>query len=469
MSNTTGSLQWATQQAQDWLTRAITDDISNYAPFFALGGHVIVVWLFGILYMWVAWRHHVQHTTPKKRKPLLDHIRSHLIITMRLERELRSTTIIAAATFTVILICAPTPLHTSLLILTTSVFSAISLGLHTHALFRMQTNEDSQLQEGIDPKLEQEDVALCFVLNAYWAHLPLRVLRGVLLLGILAILGLSVFLTTAPSRVPVAIESATLLLLILREFDGFMSDGFRQADWNYKHFSRAMLRRAIAEDAANTEEASRVYASAPLRLGLRQLCYEPAYRKSTLFLTARDVVLHESTKLAWADHRCARRHEPRGAMQQAAPLSLDHACQPNLIHRVRARRSVSSDPPILRSSDPLPTPYRRLTAALRPPHGRPLASLCLMRVVLCTDEEKLTHVEIAKVRHQPDHLLIEARRLDETMGGGPGPPSSRPDRNSHVLGSYYATSPVKGPGGSPDRASRASSPASRVDDTRQDV
>ena len=46
-----------------------------------------------------------------------------------------------------------------------------------------------------------------------------------------------------------------------------------------------------------------VYQSAPLKIAPSQICFEPSYRKSTLLLTAREVVLHESTKLAWADHR----------------------------------------------------------------------------------------------------------------------------------------------------------------------
>jgi len=304
MVNITITLDSAVAYAETWIYRAVNEELSSYAPVFALLGHVGLALLIGLLYRLCCLS--VRDRNTKNRMSC----RSFVIIMMRLEKELRSTTIIAAGSLTVILIAMPEPLHMTLLIVAVVIFALTSFLLHAHALFRMQYKKANKMQDRVDHKvrddairLEQEDVALCFVLNSYWAFGYARVLRTLLVAALVAVLFLAVFLSTAPSRVKVATESLTLLLLIMRETGQFMTEGFRKADWNYKHYSRAMLRRAMAESEAQTKENARIYQSAPLKIAPSQICFEPSYRKSTLLLTAREVVLHESTKLAWADHR----------------------------------------------------------------------------------------------------------------------------------------------------------------------
>ena len=315
MVNITITLDSAVAYAETWIYRAVNEELSSYAPVFALLGHVGLALLIGLLYRLCCLS--VRDRNTKNRMSC----RSFVIIMMRLEKELRSTTIIAAGSLTVILIAMPEPLHMTLLIVAVVIFALTSFLLHAHALFRMQYKKANKMQDRVDHKvrddairLEQEDVALCFVLNsctsaqprslhplpivllplvprmplpfcgiycilhrsprgplllqplsqlstraplADWAFGYARVLRTLLVAAIVAVLFLAVFLSTAPSRVKVATESLTLLLLIMRETGQFMTEGFRKADWNYKHYSRAMLRRAMAESEAQTKENAR--------------------------------------------------------------------------------------------------------------------------------------------------------------------------------------------------------------------
>jgi len=127
--------------------------------------------------------------------------------------------------------------------------------------------------------------------------------------------------------------SFVLMLLAFQSMAKVMSPAFVRSDWDYKHFQRAKVRRTLVQeeaDRASPTKKSFLGRDIQQSLAKSQGMEGRGLLKSLLSLArpAAEVVLLESTKLAWADHRFEEvltHSERAAAVKGAKPEDIEAA------------------------------------------------------------------------------------------------------------------------------------------------
>lgn len=281
------------------LARLDKNDQSAALPLIPLVSHVVLS-LLGGLFTAMLWR---CQRVPVSKFRLFAYM-------MRVQKELQPTTMIAAATIAIGNLAHPDPMYLRvLLVFVATVFALVGYGVYGLAFLRFQLSKVSSDRHALlsaDTSIAAEDAAVCFFLNGLFSTASMTILRNLLLASLLATTALAA--ANPSTHLPYAIVGimALLFFLVLSAAAHHMrpaitTPGFPR--WDHKDYQRAVQQRASSGESA----------SSPSKDGPGDGLDEPGsaaccsrVREVTSVLMprpARDVVLEESTKLTWADHR----------------------------------------------------------------------------------------------------------------------------------------------------------------------
>lgn len=231
---------------------------------------------------------------------------------MRMQKEMQPTTIISAAALTVASLVQPVQGELRLaLILSAVAFALVGYSVYFVAFVRFHllkhlSQRDALLDNNVS--IDADDVAACFYLNRVFSTTSILVLRRLMLASVLFAMGLASASSIHPPY-RVLVSNVLLFVLVLFAGNNFMRPAIATArfpHWDQKDFQRALQQRRSSgggpgSSPSKPDPASALEEPSSTSSGW---CGDVRGVLSFLFLSAsREVVLRESTKLAWTDHR----------------------------------------------------------------------------------------------------------------------------------------------------------------------